>query len=280
VVTTALPDARVGLSYMKRYEERDPYWALRARDTSFSPYSVYIANDEAAEEYLSGDVSYSYNDVATLYGRYDHDLLNGRSSRVQGGARVHLNDDLALTGDYIYRVPRIAYNSIFSAFLANSINEIEGGLDYRVSRLVNVFGKLASVTYSDESSLRWSLGVNSGFGSFAYSGSNGYAGELQSFSVQGSYPLMERMLIGTAGLSYASYRLSADDARNSAFSVLLGAILRPTNKVSVDLQGQWLTNKIMNSDMRFQVRFMYWFAQQLSGGALPGSVPNAEEGKR
>jgi hypothetical protein len=49
--------------------------------------------------------------------------------------------------------------------------------------------------------------------------------------------------------------------------------------VSVDVQGQWLANKIMNSDMRVQVRFMYWFAQQLSGGALAGGTPGTEEGK-
>ena len=279
VLATPIPDARVGISYMKRYEERDAYWALRARDTTFSPYRVYIANDDAAEEYLSGDVAYAYNDAASFYGRYDHDLRNGRASRVQGGARVQVSNALEFTGDYIHRIPRIAYNSIFSAFMANSINEVEGGLNYRVSRLVNVFGKLASVSYSDESSMRWTLGVNTGFGSFAYSASNGYAGELQSFSVQGSYPLMQRMLIGTAGISYASYRLSAEDARNDAFSMLLGAIVRPTSSVSVDLQGQWLANKIMSSDMRVQVRFMYWFAQQLSGGTTAGTAPGTEEGK-
>jgi hypothetical protein len=123
---------------------------------------------------------------------------------------------------------------------------------------------VARVSYTDEQSTRWSVGVNNGYGSLAYSGSDGYAGELQSVSLQGSYPFFGRTVIPTAGLSYASYRLSNESSRDNALSVLLGAIVRPTQAFSFDVQGQWLMNKISQRDLRLQVKLMYWFAQRLS----------------
>ncbi len=264
VVTTLLPGARIGLSYMNRHEERDPYWTVRARDTSFAPVSYYIANDSPAQEVASAEARYEYAGRFSAYGRYDYDFAGSRTARAQGGARVYVTEALSLTADYIHRAPRLSYNSIFSAFVANAVNEIEGGVEYGFTPLLRAFARVASVSYTDEQSTRWSVGVNNGYGSLAYTGSDGYAGELQSVSLQGSYPFFGRTVIPTAGLSYASYRLSKESSRDNALSVLLGAIVRPTQAFSFDVQGQWLTNKISQRDLRLQVKLMYWFAQRLS----------------
>jgi len=264
VVTTALRGTRVGLSYMKRFEERDPYWALRARDTSFAPVPLSIISDEPAEELGSADARYDYGDRFTVYGRYDYDFLNVRTSRAQGGARVQLTPQLSVNADYIHRVPRVLYNSIFSAFVANAVNEVEGGVEYGFTPMMRLFGRMAFVSYTDENSHRWTLGFNTGYGAVTYSGSDGYAGELTSFSVQGSYPLFGRTVIPTLGISYASYRLSKEDSRDDALCLLVGAMVRPTAALSCDVQGQWLTNTLMQRDLRLQLRLNYWFAQRLS----------------
>jgi hypothetical protein len=264
VVTSALKGARIGLSYMNRHEERDPYWTLRARDTSFAPVPYYVSNDSPAEELGSADARYDYGDRVSVYGRYDYDFLNERTSRAQGGARVQVTPDFSVNADYIHRVPRVFYNSIFSAFVTNSVDEFEGGVEYGFTPMLRLFGRMAWVSYTDEQSHRWTLGLNAGYGSVAYSGSDGYAGELTSFSVQGSYPLFGRMVIPTAGISYASYRLSAESSRDEALSLLLGAMVRLTSAFSCDVQGQWLTNKLMQRDLRLQLRLNYWFAQRLS----------------
>ena len=47
-------------------------------------------------------------------------------------------------------------------------------------------------------------------------------------------------------------------------SLLLGSMVRPTAALSCDVQGQWLTNKLMQRDLRLQLRLSYWFAQRLS----------------
>jgi hypothetical protein len=264
VTTTLVPGARIGLSYMNRSEERDPYWTIRARDTSFAPVSYYIATDSWAEELGSVDAMYEYANSFSVYGRYDYDFASDRTSRAQGGARVYVTEALALTADYIHRLPHVSYNSIFSAFVANAVDEIEGGVEYGFTPLVRAFARVASVSYTDEQSTRWSVGVNNGYGSLAYTGSNGYAGELQSVSLQGSYPFFGRTVIPTAGISYASYRLSKESSRDNALSVLLGAIVRPTQAFTFDVQAQWLTNKISQRDLRLQLKLMYWFAQRLS----------------
>ncbi len=264
IVTTVVRDLRFGVSYMNRREEQDPYWTLRARDSSFVPVPYYIANDSQSEQYGSADASYTYGSLLSVYGRYDYDFNLSRTFRGQGGARVYVTKDFAVTADYIYRAPRVSFNSIFSVFALNSVNEIEGGLEYSFSPALRVFGRFANVKYTDDKNNRWTFGLNSTYGSFSYAGSDGYAGQLQSLNIQGAYPLLNRLLTPTLGVSYASYRLSTDAPRDNALAVLLGAIVRPTTAFSADIQGQLMTNRVYKNDMRLQVRLMYWFAERLS----------------
>jgi len=120
------------------------------------------------------------------------------------------------------------------------------------------------ISYTDTTSMTWTAGINSGYGSVSYSGGTGYAGQIESFSVQGQYPLCNNLLIPSLGLSWASYRLSEEDRIDHALAVLAGATVRPTRNFSFDVQGQWMTNRLYNRDMRLQVRLMYWFADRLS----------------
>jgi len=264
VVTTAIPGARVGVSYMNRREKRDPYWTLRARDSSFNAAPYYVTFQPEAEELLSGDAYYNYGELFSVYGRYDYDLNESKTARIQAGGRVNVSPEVALTADYMHRLPRVSFNSIFSAFTLNAVDEIEGGVEYSFSRLVRAFARVASVSYSDEKSARWTVGVNAGYGSASYSGSNGYAGELQSVTLQGSYPMLNNMVVPSAGLSFASYRLSPQDSRNDAWSVVLGATVRPSRTFSFDVQGQWMTNRVYARDLRALVKLNYWFAERLS----------------
>ena len=263
IITTAVRGLRLGISYMNRNEEREPYATLRARDTTFEAYPYAISNDSRSQEFMSGDAYYTYGRIFSLYGRYDYDLYFSKTSRAQGGARVNVTKALALTGDYIFRSPRISYNSIFSAFVDNSVSELEGGVEYGFTRFIRAFARYARVSYTDAESNRWTIGVNNGYGSISYSGSDGYAGQLQSFNFTGSYPVMENKLVPTLGFNFASYRLSPEDDREEALSVLLGLIVRPMRSLWFDGQLQWLTNRAYSNDLRLQLKLTYWFAQSL-----------------
>jgi hypothetical protein len=63
---------------------------------------------------------------------------------------------------------------------------------------------------------------------------------------------------------FSSYRLSEQDDRYTALSLVFGGTWRPLRAFSMDLQGQWLTNKIYARDLRGMVKLNYWFAERLS----------------
>jgi hypothetical protein len=269
VLTTLVPGARIGLSYMYRGEERDSYRALRETQLGDSlktyitvPFA--IQSESIAEKLGSADASWSYGRIISVYGRYDYDFNYKETSRGQGSIRVNITDALALTGDYTFRKPQISFNSIFSVFTLNSTRLIEGGAEYGLTPLLRAYGKLGVVSYADTSSMTWTLGLNSGYGSVSYSGSTGYAGQLESFSVQAAYPLCDRFLVPSLGVSWASYRLSAEDPKDNALAILAGATVRPTRNFSFDVQGQWMKNRLYDRDMRLQVKLMYWFAERVS----------------
>jgi hypothetical protein len=264
ITTTAIPNTQLGLSYMNRRAQRDPYWTTRMRDTSFTPVPYQVTFEPESEELIGGDAYYTLTGVFSAYGRYDHDLANNRVSRAQVGVRASITPRLGVTLESITRTPRISYNSIFTAFVPNSTQEVEAGVEYEFLSWLRAYGRLANIQVTDESGTRWTLGLNSGYGSVSYSGSSGYVGQLQSVSVYGSYPMLENRVIPQAGIVFSSYRFSEQDDRATALAVVLGGTWRPVRSFSLDLQGQWLTNEIYSRDLRGMLKVNYWFAERLS----------------
>jgi hypothetical protein len=264
VLTTAIPYVQLGLSYMNRREQRDPYWTQRARDASYSLVPYQITFEPESEELIGGDALFTYRELLEVYGRYDYDLANDHPSRTQFSVRINVTPKLAVTIDDVSRQPRVSYNSIFSAFTQSSTNELEMGVEYEVLPRLRAFARGANIQYADQSSNRWTLGVNSGYGTLSYSGSSGYIGQLQSLTLYGNYPLLENTIVPSAGIMFSSYRLSELDDRETALSLVFGGTWRPARAFSMDVQGQWLTNKIYARDLRGMVKLNYWFAERLS----------------
>lgn len=263
LVTTIVPDMQLGLSYMNRHRERYSYTTIRP-DSFGNPISRLIEVASPSEQFASGDVSYQLNTFARFYGRYDHDLNLETTSRAQFLTRINVTDWLALTGDYIYRQPRIPYNSIFHVFDITTTNEIEGGVEYVYSPALRFFGKFANIQYSGDKSQRYTLGMNAEYGSLIYSGNSGYAGELNSVSAQLMYPLFDRLLIPTIGVSRATYKLTKQGDTFDTFSGLLGATFRPYKFLFVDAQVQMMSNKVYKNDFRFLFKINYLFNQRLN----------------
>jgi hypothetical protein len=120
------------------------------------------------------------------------------------------------------------------------------------------------VSYTDDNSTRWTIGLNSRYGSVNYAGSDGYAGQLQSVNLQAVYPLAENTVIPSAAFSAASYRLSASETdRDVALSLALGGTIRPSKTFSFDVQWQLMHNKVYSTDSRIFVKLNYWFADRL-----------------
>ncbi len=262
ILTSAIPHTRVGISYIRRLRELEAYWALRA-DSLFNPIQVYVTPDPRKEQLGSVDASYRIG-VLSAYGRYDYDVNNKKTQRGQLSLQVGITDDIALSADYIHRAPRLPFNSFFSVFEVSSLDEVEGGVDVLLLPRIRSYVRGAYVQYEGDNSFRYTVGVATDYASIAYRGNTGYAGELNSISVQGTYPLFNRLLSPSLGFSFYSYRLSSAAERVDAISGLIGATIRPAIPVSFDVQVQWLRNRIYENDVRVFGRLNYWFSEQIS----------------
>lgn len=261
VLVTALDNTRIGVSYVHRHRERAGYWATR-EDSLLNPMQVYVVPTMAREQYLSGDVSYRY-DQYSVYGLYDYDLNFNKTQRTQFGVRLGLTNELNVSADYIHREPRIVYNSFFSLFDLKAIDEFEVGGDYFVRPDYRAFARVAYVKYSGDKSMRYTAGVAHRYASLTYRGSSGYAGELTNLSVQALYPLLDGSVVPSVGIAFVSYKLDEWSKRENGFAGTVGAAIRPMQELSFDLQAQYLTNKIVKSDVRLFGKVNFWFTTQL-----------------
>ena len=260
-IVAAVPDLRASLSYMNRRRERESYWTTRP-DPTQEPFAMLITPPPQEEEYAGADVSYKIKD-ARVYGRYDYDLNLRKTQRGQLGVRYPFSPTLVATADFIYRTPRVPYNSIFSVFNYSSITEYEGGVDYFLTPACRTFVRGAYVQYSGDRSFRYTAGIGRDNLELSYRGSTGYAGELNTVTLQGAYPLFSNRFVPNAALSYTRYRLDANADAQSAVAAALGTTLRLIQAVSLDLQGQWVNNLVVKSDFRFFGKLNIWFSERL-----------------
>lgn len=258
-----IEDGAVSVSYMNKRWKRKPYTALRM-DSLFNPYSIVINSRPNEEELASVDLEYQYEQAYSIQAKTDYDFRTEELSKIQTFARVGVVNDLNVTAEYIYRQPRVAYNSIFSVFNTNSTKEIEGGIEYRPMLKTFLFARFANVDYVDESSQRIVVGGMYDFISATYTQNFGYAGELNGVSVQASYPMMERTFTPMCAVGYATYKLDKADAASDVFNGTLGATYRPFQTLSTDLQMQWMSTPQYKSDMRIFLKINYWFNEKLN----------------
>jgi hypothetical protein len=262
IIASPVDGGRIAVSYMNSRAEQSSYFAIR-RDSLNNALGTFVTPEAYSNQFVGVDASYRASIPVSVYGRYEYDVNYEHMSHAQLFSRVSVTDQVALTGEYIYRSPRIPFHSYFSIFPRNSVQEIEGGVEYNVNPVWRVFGRLAQVSYTFDGNRRYTAGVSNEYGTVSYSGSVGFDGKLNSFSAQFFYPLLERAFVPTLGVEYAEYRLSWDSPDEHVFAGVVGATVRPMPAFSFDLQFQALNNRIVQHDVRFFARANYWFSEQL-----------------
>ncbi|NUN70563.1 MAG: hypothetical protein HUU02_12705 [Bacteroidetes bacterium] len=263
VVIAPTEEVVIGLSYMNKRMERKPYTATRM-DLLNNPYELVINSRPNEEELASVDVEYELGHTMMLHAKSDYDFHTGEIAKVQTFGRFGVMEGLNVTGEYIYRQPRLAYNSIFSVFNTNSTKEVEAGVEYRPMRTAFFYARFANVAYVDESSQRLVVGGTYDIFSASYTQNFGYAGELNGISVQAVYPMWDRTLNPMLAFGYATYQPSPDAKEGEVLNGTAGVIYRPTRTVSTDLQLQWMSNPQYQGDLRVFLKVNYWFSEQLN----------------
>lgn len=142
IITSPLDGGRIAISYMNSRAEQPSYFAIR-RDSLDNALGTFVTPEAYSNEFVGVDASYRASAAVSAYGRYEYDVNYKHISRAQLFSRVSITDQVALTGEYIYRSPRIPFHSYFSIFPRNSVQETEGGVEYSLSPLWKVFGRVA-----------------------------------------------------------------------------------------------------------------------------------------
>jgi hypothetical protein len=246
------------LGYINKNFKPVDYTALRL-DANLDPVTILIMEKSNQYSFLSSGLSYNLPGLLDINTRYEFDVNLDATSKLELDGRVQATDQLGVSLYYNYREPKIRYNSIFSVFNFGSTKEFEGGVDYKISKDISVFGKFGNVTYQDDNSQRINIGVNTKYGSVSYRNNFGYAGEMNSLSFYTAHSFADGFVTPSAGISLTSYKLSKDAELNNLTSIMGGVNVRPWRNLSFDLQGQFFNNKIYKDDFRILFKVNHWF---------------------
>jgi hypothetical protein len=258
----AIEDWRIALSYINKNFRTYDYWATRL-DENLNPITVLIQNNSNQYKFASAEVSYEMKKVFNVDTHYDFDFNLDKTSKFEFNGRYSEVKDLGIDVYYNFREPRIRYNSIFSVFDYGNTQEVEAGVDYKLGEYT-VLGRFGYVNYKDENSDRITVGINSPLGTLSYRKTFGYAGELDAVSIYTAHSFLEGLITPSLGLSFTTYKLSKDDSRNSMATILGGMNYRPWRSFSMDIQGQFMNNKIYKNDFRVFLKLNYWFNTNLN----------------
>lgn len=254
-------DLTVGLSYAMKRRALDPYYTLRA-DEIFQPKVVYIETESKAEQYGGLDLAYRLMKKHNFYAKAYYDFNRMKFQRGELNASIALNNKWRFSAGYFYREPQIAYNTIFWVFEHKKYQEVEGGLDYTADLLgtnLNVYGRFGGVFYENDNSLKFQLGASSQWYGLGITKYTGYAGESEGVYAYFNKEMIKSLLTLTSSLNYSRYNLGNENVeKTDVFGGMLGLTYRPISKLSIDAQGQFITNEIYKFDTRFMLGFNYW----------------------
>lgn len=256
--TTILKDFQFAVGYLNKNFKPTDYKALRL-DPNLNPIQVLISNKSNQFQYLSGEVSYFSENFLFINSRYEYDLNFKKTSKIEFDARIEQIKDLGVNLYYNFREPRVRYNSIFSVFDYGNTQEIEAGLDYRLDKDYTLLAQFGYVKFKEDNSSRLGIGAATKFGTVNYKKTFGYAGEMDAVSIYTAYSFFDGLITPNVGLSYSSYKVSKDSETNNITTLVAGINFRPFRKLSFDLQGQYLDNKIYKNDFRLFFKLNHWF---------------------
>jgi hypothetical protein len=255
-------DAHLSLSYYNKLQQRSGYNALRA-DSIGNVFTQFIEPSNQAYEFTSLDASWNVKSTS-FYGRTDYDVNGSELSRFELSLRNETSRNVTLSGSYTFRSPRLPWNSIFAAFDVENNHEVEGGIYYRYKPSLRFYGNAAGIFYSEDNSLRLTVGADCNYGGVNLVHRSGYAGDLNGVNASVYYPLRGDKIMPSAQLSWASYKLDADQGESeSLFSGAAGVMIRPWNVLTIDSQVQYLHNLFYKNDMRLVMRLQYWFFEKM-----------------
>lgn len=252
----------LSLSYFVKHSKPKPYYTIRS-DSIFNPKEVLIDLDEFNSKYAGLDLVFNKEKFSFL-GKLYYDINLKRFYRAEVNTSYNLLKNLKLSAAYTYREPQISYNTIFWVFNHRQTQELEAGIDYIWIKDYNIFARVSNVFYENDNSLKISLGVLHPSYGVSFIKSTGYCGESEGIYGYFNYNIVPKKLSLTSGLNFSSYKLdNYINSRENAFAGIIGIVYQPISRMNLDVQGQFITNRIYKFDSRVLIGFSYWLFAKL-----------------
>lgn len=251
-------DLMLSLSYTNKHRKPISYYALRL-DSLFNTKEVLVETDSPADQLAGLDFNYVLFGKHNIYGRAYYDINTNKFLKGEINLGAMITDRIRASAGYIYREPQISYNSLFWVFTHKQSQEVEMGVDYTFPNDINIFGRLSEVIYQNDNSAKLVLGFNHPSFGFSFSKYFKYAGESDGFYGYLSQEIIKSRLSVNGSINYSRYVLGEyATEKQTVFGGTLGLTYRPLPSISIDAQGQIVTNPDYDYDSRFLIGFSYW----------------------
>lgn len=209
----------------------------------------------------------------SIYGNLLYDQIRSRIERTHLSVRWDATPTISVQGQFRYRRPGLAYNSVFWVFGDTEYREGRLRLFIRVNEnwTLSVGGALVDI--GDDNAQRLDLGVSHRYVSLMVNTKTGASGTTVALSGDLMYPLSDLWTL-RGGSHYSKYELIEDQVEaNAEASVWAGVRWQWMPQSSWDLEAQFLTQDLKTmasfagdaSDFRIIARFSWWFFNRLGG---------------
>ena len=194
-----------------------------------------------------------------LYGRFDWDLMAGRTSYLTLRASSRVNNRLSFSGEFERHNPQVRSNSILSVFRQDAYNQVRVRPYLKLGGRLGLEGGYSLVSYNAAKTHRLDAGLDFGPGRIGLIYRAGYGGNTTggygSFQIEPLNSLRVRL-----SADFQRYRIVEDVSPLLESFVTSVAFdydgLRP---LSLSLEFQEARNPVLNSDFRIYAGANYKF---------------------
>jgi hypothetical protein len=246
-------------------------FAEKRRARSYTVDDEVVAVDNLDSRRLALDWRRRFTGFGSIYGHLTYNVPTHQIGRVQFSTRWRATPSITVNGQFRYRRPNIAQNSIFWVFGSSRYYEGRLRINLRLNPIwtLNVGG--THVNMVEQNTQRFDLGLSHRYFSIMLHGKTGGAGSTIGLTGNGLYPVNTQWTV-RGGARYSSYELFEDqEDRNMESSVWGGVRWKWTTQSSIDLEGHVLTQEVFtqrddtgtNSDFRIIARLNWWFFHRI-----------------
>jgi hypothetical protein len=225
--------SRVQLLYLRKENENDVFWNIAGANlmTALIPKTVVKAQAH-------------------------YDVESERMHRLLLSARNSWSQNIFTTLEYKSQHPQIYANSYYTIFEPKAYDQYRIGAAVKICSDYYIDSQFQMVNFEDDNANRFFLSLQNKNGSLGFVLENGYAGDQLGLMFDYAYPIMEK-LTASVYLDYSKYRTEEIYEYENQLANAARLSYRLNRHLAIDVEYQWLTNRLKDQDSRFLNHISY-----------------------